>query len=98
VYAWLGPFWILTIIGGFIGIAHERAKGNLCPVSSWGVEKSRRCAAPHRVTLCTSIHSVSQIEAIIDGLDNSYLVFLKYLLHITTEISGGYQPSAGFIF
>jgi hypothetical protein len=81
---------MLTIISGFIGIAQERAKGNLCPVSSRGVEKSCRSAAPHRVILCTFIHSVSQVGAIIAGSYNSYLVVLKYLLHIMQN-----KPAAG---
>jgi hypothetical protein len=70
---------MLAIIWGVIGIAHERAKGNLCPVSSRGVKKSRSSAAPHRVISWASIHSVSQIGAI-DGSDNSDLVFIKYFL------------------
>jgi|MudIll2142460700_1097286.scaffolds.fasta_scaffold883867_1 hypothetical protein len=39
-YAWFGPFRMLAIIRGFIGITHETAKGNLFPVSSCGVGKS----------------------------------------------------------
>ena len=61
-YAWLGPFWMLTIIWGSIGITHERAKGNLFPVSSWGVRNFRRSAAPHTEILWTCIHSASQIS------------------------------------
>jgi hypothetical protein len=77
-YDWLGPFWILTIILGFMGIAHERAKEKPCPVSSWGVEKSRRSAIPQRTILCASIHSVSQEETEVEGRDNSYLHILNY--------------------
>jgi hypothetical protein len=76
-YAWFGPFWIPAIIWGFIGIAHERAKGNLCPVSSVGVKKPRRSAAPHRAIMWTSIHSASQAGAFIGKPDNSDLEFSK---------------------
>jgi hypothetical protein len=72
-YAWFGPFRILPIIRGFMGMTHERAKGNPCPVSSRGVDNPRRSAAPHRVILCASIHWVSQTGTIIDGPDNSCL-------------------------
>ena len=41
-------------------MAHERAKGKQCPVSSSGVGKSRRSAAPQRSILCSFIHAVSQ--------------------------------------
>jgi hypothetical protein len=43
-----------------MGMAHERAKGKLRPVSSRGVEKSRRSAAPQRSIFRSFIHAVSQ--------------------------------------
>jgi hypothetical protein len=56
-----------------MGMAHERAKGKLCPVSSRGVEKSRSFAAPQRTIFYTFIHSVSQEGKVVEGIDNSYL-------------------------
>jgi hypothetical protein len=56
-----------------MGTAHERANGKLSPVSSRGVEKSRRSAAPQRTIFCTFIHSVSQEGKVVEGIDNSYL-------------------------
>jgi hypothetical protein len=59
-----------------MGIAHERAKGKLRPVSSWGVEKSRRSAAPQRTIFCASIHPVNQQGKVVEGTGNSYLHIL----------------------
>jgi hypothetical protein len=56
-----------------MGIAHERAKGKLCPVSSWGVEKSRRSAEPQRTILWAFIHPVNQQGKVVEGTGNSYL-------------------------
>ena len=52
------------------------------------LRKAERIPLPGRgnsggVTNGSFIHSVNQIGAIIDGLDNPNLVFLEYLLHIT---------------
>jgi hypothetical protein len=66
------------MIRGFMGIPHERAKEKPCPVSSWGVEKSRRSAAPQRTIFCAFIHSVSQEGKEVEGRDNSYLQILYF--------------------
>src|SRR5271169_5082048 len=79
---WSGSFCILTIICGAIGMANERAEGNLCPFSSVGVENSLRSPAPHSVMFCAFIHSVSQTGAINNRSDNSYLVVITYLQNL----------------
>jgi hypothetical protein len=72
-YAWFGPFWMLVIIRGFIGITHDSAEGNRCPVSSWGVRNPRRSATPHTGILWACIHSDSQIGGAVDAPGNSHL-------------------------
>ena len=55
-------------------MANETAKGKFFPVSSRGVAKSRRSAAPQRTILRAFIHSESQAGKVIAGPDNSSLI------------------------
>ena len=65
---------MLAIITGFMGMANETAKGKSFPVSSRGVAKFRRSAAPQRRILLAFIHSESQAGKFIEGPDNSSLI------------------------